>query len=146
MTVAFPGEEIASRLAQQQPAAKAAVEKGGLVVDKDVLLATATFLKNTPGLDFDYLSSVTAVDYPDYFEVVYHLVSLQHNHRLVLKTRLYDRANPAVSSVTGLWKGADLQEREVYDLMGIRFEGHPNLERIVLWEGFNGHPLRKEFP
>ena len=105
----------------------------------------ATVLKRTPDRHFDYLVSVTAVDYYDYFELVYHLTSLEHNHSLVLKTRCYDRSEPVVSSVFGLWQGADFQEREIYDLMGIRFVGHPNLKRIALWEGFEGHPLRTDF-
>ena len=64
---------------------------------------------------------------------------------LILKTKVFERDEPTVPSVSDIWKGADLQEREVYDLMGVRFEGHPNLKRIMLWEGFDGHPLRKDF-
>ena len=105
----------------------------------------AEFLKNTPVLDFDYLTNLTAVDYADYFEVVYHLVSLKHNHSLVLKTRCRDRDKPVVPSVVNLWRSADLQEREAYDLMGISFDGHPNLKRLLLWEGFVGHPLRRDY-
>jgi len=63
----------------------------------------------------------------------------------VVKTRCYDRENPTVSSVVGLWQGADFQEREIYDLLGIKFDGHPNMKRIFLWEGFQGHPLRKDY-
>jgi len=63
----------------------------------------------------------------------------------VIKTRLSGREEPAISSVTDIWQGADLQEREVWDLMGIRFEGHPNMKRVLLWEGFPGHPLRRDF-
>jgi NADH:ubiquinone oxidoreductase subunit C len=81
----------------------------------------------------------------DYFEVVYHLISLEHNHSLVLKTRCYDRDKPVVPSVVNLWRSADFQEREVYDLMGIIFDGHPNLKRLLLWEGFVGHPLRRDY-
>ena len=77
--------------------------------------------------------------------MVYHLTSIEHNHSLVLKTRCYSRDNPTLPSVVGLWRGADFQEREIYDLLGISFEGHPNLRRIALWEGFDGHPLRKDF-
>jgi NADH-quinone oxidoreductase subunit C len=73
------------------------------------------------------------------------LSSLEHNHSLVIKTRCYDRKNPVLPSVVSLWQGADFQEREIYDLMGIRFEGHPNMKRIFLWEGFAGHPLRKDY-
>ena len=96
-------------------------------------------------MKFDYLNYVTAVDYYSYFEVVYQLTSLEHNHSVIIKTRCYGRDNPVVPSVVGLWQGADFQEREIYDLMGIKFEGHPNLKRIFLWEGFPGHPLRKDF-
>ena len=70
---------------------------------------------------------------------------MKYNHTLVLKTRCYDRNSAVVPSVVKLWRGADLQEREIYDLMGITFQGHPNLRRIVLWEGFQGYPLRKDY-
>ncbi|MFC2021083.1 NADH-quinone oxidoreductase subunit C, partial [Chloroflexota bacterium] len=86
-----------------------------------------------------------ATDYFDYFEVVYHLTSMEHNHGLTIKTRCDDRDNPVVSSIVSLYQGADFQEREIYDLMGIRFEGHPNMKRILLYDGFQGHPLRKDF-
>ena len=105
----------------------------------------ARFLKEAPGLEFDYLNSITAVDYPEHFEVVYYLASIANNHSIVLKTRCPDREAPQVPSVVSLWQGADLQEREVYDLMGIAFDGHPNLKRILLWQGFAGHPLRKDY-
>ena len=70
---------------------------------------------------------------------------MRRNHSAILKTRRYGREEPSVDSVTSIWIGADLQEREIWDLMGIRFEGHPNLKRILLWENFPGHPLRKDF-
>jgi NADH-quinone oxidoreductase subunit C len=100
-------------------------------------------MKETPGLGMDYLVSVTGVDYIDHFEVVYHLASLAHNHATVLKARVYDRETPTVPSVVSVWQGADLQEREVWDLMGVAFTGHPNMKRILTWEGFPGHPLQK---
>jgi len=143
--VALSGEEIASQIEGHFPGSIVESSQESLVVDKEFLLAVATFLKTTPGLDFDYLTSITAVDYYDYFEVIYQLTSLQHNHSLVVKTRCYGRDNPALPSMVGLWRGADFQEREIYDLMGIRFDGHPNLKRIFLWEGFKGHPLRKDY-
>ena len=96
-------------------------------------------------IDFDYLTNITAIDYYDYFEVVYQLTSLKQNRSLVLKTRCYGRENPVLPSLVSLWRGADFQEREIYDLMGIRFEGHPNMKRIVLWDGFPGYPLRKDY-
>ncbi len=64
---------------------------------------------------------------------------------LVVKTRCYERDNPTLSSMVSLWRGADFQEREIYDLMGISFDGHPNLKRLFLWQGFKGHPLRKDY-
>lgn len=145
MTVALNGEEIAKRVAEVFPDSGAAGDEVTVVVSSDCLYQVAEFLKTTSGLDFDYLNNLTAVDYLDYFEVVYHLSSLKHNHSLVLKTRCYDREEPVVASVVGLWRAADLQEREVYDLMGITFEGHPNLKRLFLWEGFDGHPLRRDY-
>jgi NADH-quinone oxidoreductase subunit C len=77
--------------------------------------------------------------------VIYQLTSFPHNHSATIKARVYGREGPELPSVTSLWQGADLQEREIWDLMGIRFTGHPNLKRVLLWEGFPGHPLRKDF-
>jgi NADH-quinone oxidoreductase subunit C len=145
MTIALSGKEIASRLEEQFPGSIVESRRDSLVVKSEFLLAIATFLKTTPSLDFDYLTSITAIDYYDYFEVVYQLISLNHNHSLVLNTRCYERENPTAPSVVSLWRGADFQEREIYDLMGISFDGHPNMKRIFLWEGFQGHPLRKDY-
>ena len=145
MTIALSGKEIASQLEEKSPGSIVESGQNYLVVKGDSLLAILAFLKETPGFGFDYLNFVTAVDYYDYFEVVYQLSSLEHNHNLVVKTRCYDRENPTVSSVVGLWQGADFQEREIYDLLGISFEDHPNMKRIFLWDGFQGYPLRKDY-
>ncbi|MFC2000973.1 NADH-quinone oxidoreductase subunit C [Chloroflexota bacterium] len=145
MTVALSGKEIASQTEEKFPGSIVESTPEYLVVSSDDLLAVATFLKDTPGLDFNYLNYIAAVDYSSYFEVVYQLTSLEHNHSLIMKTRCYNRENPVLPSVVGLWQGADFQEREIYDLMGVSFEGHPNMKRIFLWEGFQGHPLRKDF-
>ena len=145
MTVALSGSEIARQIAKQFPGSVVKSTGDSLLVKAESLLEIAAYLKSTPKLDFDYLSAVTAVDYLDYFEVIYLLTSLRRNHSLVLKTRCYGRDNPALPSVVGLWRSADFQEREIYDLLGIKFEGHPNLKRIVLWDGFEGHPLRKDY-
>ena len=91
------------------------------------------------------LVAISAVDYIDSIELIYHLTSTIHNHSAVIKARLYNLDNLKAPSVVSLWKGADLQEREIWDLMGVRFEGHYNLKRILLWEGFPGHPLRKDY-
>jgi len=145
MTLALPGKEIATRLEEQFPGSVIESTADSLLVKAESLLPVATYLKTTPGLDFDYLTSITAVDYYDYFEVVYQLTSIEHNHSLVVKARCYGRENLALPSVVSLWRAADFQEREIYDLMGIGFDGHPNLKRIVLWEGFEGYPLRKDY-
>jgi NADH-quinone oxidoreductase subunit C len=145
MTTALSGKEIASQVEEKYPDSIEESSQDSLVVRADSLLAVAAFLKDKESLKFDYLNYITAVDYYSYFEVVYQLTSTEHNHTVILKTRCYERENPVVPSVIGLWQGADFQEREVYDLMGISFEGHPNMKRIFLWEGFQGHPLRKDY-
>jgi len=145
MTVALSGKEIADKLEQQFPGSIVESSQDSLVVKSEFLSDVASFLKDTPDLDFNYLVSITAVDYYDYLEVVYRLTSMKHNHSLVVKTRCYERVNPVLPSVVSLWRGAELQEREIYDLMGISFDGHPNLKRLFLWHGFEGHPLRKDY-
>lgn len=116
-----------------------------VAVKPEAVTDVARFLHDECGLD--YLALLTAVDRPERFEVVYHLWSIkdQTTEPFVLKAYITDKENPTVPSVTPIWRGANYQEREAYDLMGIRFEGHPNLKRIMLWEGFPGHPLRKDF-
>lgn len=145
MTVSLSPNEVAARIGEQLPEAVVEAQETAIILKSDAVLDVARFLRTTPGLDFDFLASVTAIDYLEYFEVVYHLTSITHNHSIVLKARCYDRDKPTVPSVTGLWRGADYQEREIYDLMGISFSEHPNLKRIVLWDGFQGHPLRKDY-
>ena len=145
MTVALSGKEMAGRLEEKFPGGVLESGSESILVGSDWLFDVLAFLKSTEGLDFDYLTHVTAVDYLEYFEVVYQLASLEHNHSLVIKTRVYDRENPVLPSVTSLWRGADFQEREIYDLVGISFSGHPKMERIFLWEGFEGYPLRKDY-
>jgi NADH-quinone oxidoreductase subunit C len=145
MTVALSGKDIAARIEEKLPGS---LEDSGvdyLLVKPDSLVAVAEYLKNTDSLKFDYFNFVTAVDYYSYFELIYRLESVEHNHSIVIKVRCYDRDNSTVPSLAGLWQGANFQEREVYDLMGIKFEGHPNLKRMFLWDGFEGHPLRKDW-
>jgi NADH-quinone oxidoreductase subunit C len=145
MTVSLSGKEIASKIEEQFPGSVLESSPGNLVIKSDRVLDIARFLKENGGLDFDYLNFVTAVDRYDHFEVAYLLSSLEHNHSLMIKARCYDRENPALPSVVSVWQGADFQEREIYDLFGIKFEGHPNMKRIFLWDGFEGHPLRKDY-
>ena len=105
----------------------------------------ASFMKSDVGLDFNFLNSITAIDYINHFEIVYHLTSIDKEHTAIIKTRLDGREELSLPSVYHLWRGGDFQEREIWDLMGIGFSGHPNLKRIMLWEGFDGHPLRKDY-
>ena len=105
-----------------------------------------TVMRGLKGAGYEMLIAITAVDYVGYFEIVYHLLSMSLNRRAVVKVRCGEgRLDPVVPSVLDIWRGADLQEREVYDLMGVRFEGHDGMKRIFLWEGFEGHPHRKDF-
>jgi NADH/F420H2 dehydrogenase subunit C len=132
-------------LQEAVPGAIVAAESSGLVIAPDRLVEVGTFLRDDPALLYDYLSMVTSVDYPDRFELVYYLYSMvRHAGPIVLKVQA-DKADPVVPSLVSVWAGADLQEREVYDMMGIRFSGHPNLTRLLMWDGFVGFPLRKDY-
>jgi NADH-quinone oxidoreductase subunit C len=145
MTVVLSGQAIASNIAAQFPQAGVEASGAAVLIKSDSLVEVAGYLKNNPQMAFDLLVDITSVDYWDYFELVYRFTSLELNHSLVLKVRCPGREKPHVPSLTGLWKGADLMEREVFDLMGISFTGHPNMKRIFLWEGFTGYPLRKDY-
>ncbi|MFC2004965.1 NADH-quinone oxidoreductase subunit C [Chloroflexota bacterium] len=145
MTVALSGKEIAEKVEQQFPECIIESDDSSLLVKSDALFDIISYLKTNPEFELNYLSDITAVDYFDYFDVVYHIASMVHNHSLVVKTRCYGRENLSAPSIVELFRGANSQEREIYDLMGINFEGHPNMKRLFLWEGFKGHPLRKDF-
>ncbi|MFH1484851.1 MAG: NADH-quinone oxidoreductase subunit C, partial [Chloroflexota bacterium] len=147
MTKALSGAEVAQRITEKLPNTVIETSDDTVFVKSEALRDIASFLKSDPGLAFDFLNNVTAVDHfqANYFDLFYQITSLAKNQSLTLKIRCSGRDNPAVPSVTPVWKGADLQEREVYDLMGISFSGHPNMKRILLWDGFPGHPLRKDF-
>jgi NADH-quinone oxidoreductase subunit C len=145
MTTAVAAAELAARINEKLPGSVIEASRESLLVKPEALVDVLSFLKNSPGLEFDYLTSINAVDYWDYFELVYQLVSIAHNRSVMVKARCQGRDNLSLPSVVTLYKSADYQEREIFDLMGIRFEGHPNLKRIVLWEGFQGYPLRKDY-
>jgi NADH-quinone oxidoreductase subunit C len=123
------------------------------VVDRSAILDVLRFCRDDPALRFEILMDLTAVDdlkYPGRehgprFEVVYHLYSLTHNHRLRLKVRV-EEEDARVPSATPLWPAANWFEREVWDMFGIRFDGHPDLRRLLMYEEFQGHPLRKDYP
>ena len=118
------------------------------VVRADCLVKVVEFLRNDPRLQFNVLVDITAVDYKERkprFDVVYHFASLPLQRRLRLKVPIEDGA-AALESLTPLWGSANWLEREVWDMFGIRFAGHPDLKRILMYEGFEGHPLRKDYP
>jgi len=120
-------------------------------VPPDRLPAVMEFLREDDRCSFEQLCDLACVDYlnfpkaRDRFAVVYALLSITKGHRLWVKCFVND-PNPEVPSVTGIWWGADWPEREVYDLFGIKFTGHPDLRRILTWDGFEAHPLRKDYP
>jgi len=133
-----------------------------VVVRREALLEIVRFLKEDPEMDFNLLMDLSAVDYLPWgepgparpsvtegrgprFEVVYHLYSLAKNRRLRLKVPV-EESDPSLPTLTGIWPAADWYEREVWDMFGIRFVGHPHLKRILMYEEFVGHPLRKDYP
>lgn len=120
-----------------------------VTVKKECLLGLLTFLRDDSSLRFNFLMDITAVDYlerkPVRFELVYHLYSLQYNFRVRIKAPV-DEDDCVADSVVTLFKTANWYEREIWDLYGIKFKDHPNLKRILLYEGFRGHPLRKDYP
>ncbi|HXJ16704.1 MAG TPA: NADH-quinone oxidoreductase subunit C [Candidatus Polarisedimenticolia bacterium] len=118
------------------------------VVHRKLLLRTAEFLASEPSLRFSFLSDITAVDrFPlePRFELNYHLLSIDRRERLRLKVRV-SGADAVVPSVTSIWPTANWHERESYDLVGIHFDGHPDLSRILMPDDWEGHPLRKDYP
>ena len=139
------GEELSERVGAAVSDSVVASVDGVLFVEPAKIADVAGFLKSDSKLDFNFLNSISAVDYINHFEVVYHLTSMNKRHTAIVKTRLDGRDELTLPSVYHLWRGADFQEREIWDLMGISFAGHPNLKRIMLWEGFDGHPLRKDY-
>jgi len=121
-----------------------------LRIEREAVREVCLFLRDAPALRFDYLSSVTAVDFLSFgrdprFDVVYHLLSLEFYHRVMLKAAVPED-HPHIASVVEIWPGANWHERETYDMFGIVFDGHPNLTRILMPDDWEGHPLRKDFP
>ncbi len=140
---------LATNIAAALPGAAASVAFGDLNVTVDAanIIAALTFLRDDPACRFNCFIDITAVDYPareKRFEVVYHLLSAALNHRVRVKAPLGD--GEAIASAVELFPAANWFEREVYDLFGVLFTGHPDLRRILTDYGFDGHPLRKDFP
>lgn len=119
-----------------------------VIVSRSALVKLARFLKEEPELQYNYLMDLTAVDYfkrKPRFEVVYHFLSLKNRFRVRVKVPVGE-PDPELDSLVSLWPSANWYEREVYDMFGIKFQGHPNLKRILMYPEFEGHPLRKDYP
>lgn len=139
------GDTVASALSAALPGAVATATAEWVEVEPSRIVEALRWLHDDAEMDAKQLSNLCAVDRHDRFEVVYHLQSMDRNHQIVVKAVVGEHDDPALPSCYPVYKGALLQEREVYDLMGIRFEGHPDLRRMFLWEGYPGFPLRKDF-
>lgn len=129
----------------QDDAISAAVDEVTLTVGAQDVPNVCRILRTDPRLDFDYLRCLCVVDYEERLEVNYHLFSLDKRHKMVVKTNV-SPDDPSVPSVIDVWRAANWYEREGHDLFGVVFTGHPNLVPLLLYEGFEGFPGRKDFP
>ena len=125
-----------------------------MIVDDSRLVEVMQFLRNTPGLVYNFLSDISAVDYypdpptderPERFGVSYHLYSMLYNRRLRVKVFLAEE-DPVAPTLTAIWAGANWLEREIHDMMGIGFDGHPDLRRLLMPDDWDGHPHRRDYP
>lgn len=146
-------ERIAAAVPASQPVASECPSGPIVVVRPEAIVDVLRFLRDDAETAFNALSDITAADHREKegcFYVVYLLLSHSRNCRLIVKAKIdhgaADDRTPSLGSATGLWRAADWAEREVWDMFGIRFEGHPNLRRILMYEEFVGHPLRKDYP
>jgi len=140
-------EKIKARFGGEILDAQAARDEETFTIDREGAYDFFRALRDEPDFDFNFLTDVTAVDWPERkprFEVVYQLNSLNLAHRIRVKIRV-DGADPWVHSVVGVWGDADWLERECFDMFGIVFKGHPDLRRILMYDSFQGHPLRKDY-
>ena len=115
------------------------------VIPSEKMLALAKELKSNESTSFDFLFCLTAVDWPQHMEVVYHLKSTVHGHQLVLKAKISSREKPEIETVCNIWRTAEFHEREAYDLFGIVFLNHPDLRRLLLTDDWEGYPMRKDY-
>jgi len=144
MTAVLDYQQLKTDLSKELPGIEIQAESSFLLALPEDIHRVCQYLVSRP-LQMDYLTNLTAADYPEYIEIIFHLNSIVNNTAMTLKTRLTDKTNPKMASVVDIWRGAELQEREIYDLFGVVFENHIGLKRIFLWEGFEGYPLRKDF-
>jgi NADH-quinone oxidoreductase subunit C len=142
---------VLAKLREWDPAAQTTSFRGELtlLVARERLLPTAEFLREQPGLQFDFLSDIAAVDrFPmePRFELNYQLLSIPNRHTLRVRAQVPTGRDPEIDSVTPVWPTANWIEREIFDLFGVRFTGHPDLRRILMPDDWEGYPLRKDYP
>lgn len=139
-------EELKEYLIQQYP--EATIVQGPQYVEMTVspesLLETAQKLKGSKETSFDYLICLSGVDYPESMGVIYHIESTKYRHTMVLKVKTANREEPVIETMTPVWQGAKYHEREVYDLLGVKFNNHTDLRRLFLEDDW-GYPLRKDY-
>jgi len=119
-----------------------------LLIKKEEIVSVCRFLHDDPEMGFDHITDICSLDFPEdeeRFEMVYMFYSIPRKHRIRIKARISEE-DCTIDSIASIWKGANFMEREVYDMMGIRFNHHPDLRRILMPEDFEGYPLRKDFP
>jgi NADH-quinone oxidoreductase subunit C len=143
-TLTLSGALVAERITAAVPGGVRESTDTFVVLDPATMLDSMRVIRDDEHLDGKFLVQVCSVDLTTRIDVVYHFSSLAQNHIFQVKVPA-DHEQPRVASIVPLWKGAVLQEREVYDLMGVVFDGHPDLTRLFLWDKFPGHPLRKDF-
>jgi NADH/F420H2 dehydrogenase subunit C len=136
--------EIAQELSKNLPQEAVALEGNALIVKREHLIDVAKQLKQDPW-NMDHVTCVTGVDYVQYLECVYHFASMQKKSELlVLKVRV-SYEDPVIPSLTPLFRGCEYQEREAYDMIGLKFQNHPDLRRILMWDEFEAFPMRKSY-
>lgn len=141
-------EELKTTIGEWFPEAEFTEEGSqflNVFVPKEKIVEVAQKLRDDEKTRLDYMFCLTCVDWPDHFQMVYHLKSSQHSHMMVLKAKIEDQENPEIETLCFLYRTAELHEREVYDLFGIRFKNHPDLRRLLLTDDWIGHPLRKDY-
>ena len=144
VTLRLPGQVVADRIRASLPDAVKSVTPDYTVLEPAHAFEAMRIIRDDEQLDGKFLVQMCSVDMETRIDVVYHFASLAQNHLFEVKVPA-DHERPQVASISPLWIGAWLQEREVFDLMGVYFEGHPSLTRLFLWDAFPGHPLRKDF-
>jgi NADH-quinone oxidoreductase subunit C len=144
VTLTLSGTQVAERIRTALPAAVTATTVDYVVLEPATAFDAMRVIRDDAQLDGKFLVQMCSVDMITRIDVVYHFASLAQNHIFEVKVPA-DHEHPEVPSISPLWIGATLQEREIYDLMGVKFPGHPELTRLFLWDAFPGHPLRKDF-